>query len=146
MKKIILFLIICIIAFWVTVFIAPNVSRAIEWVVGLNGITDTLRWGKEAFDGIVTDVPSIDEVVTGYESALSWARDVKNTISDGVTTTKDTIDSIRWWAQKVEETYNNAKETFDSAKETFDDVTGKIEQVQWVVENINNLTNSGSNN
>jgi len=92
------------------------------------------------FDGIVTDIPSIDEVVDGYESALSGARDVKNTLSDGVETTKATIDTVRWWAQKAEETYNEAIETIDSAKQTFEDLSWKVGEIWEVVESVNNLT------
>ena len=140
MKKIILVLLIILVGYGLTIFLAPQISSTIDKFIGLDGFSESIRWGKEALDGAITDIPSFDEVIDWYETALSWAKDVKNTLSDGVETTKETIDTIRWWAQKAEDTYNEAKETIDSAKQTFDDLSWKVQEISEVVESVNSLT------
>lgn len=140
MIKIILLFIILFTGFGVTIFVAPEVSSKLENLIGLDGLTDKIRWWKDVLDWVITDIPSIDEVVDGYETVLSGAKDVKNTLSDWVETTKETIDTIRWWAQKAEDTYNEAKETIDSAKQTFDDLSWKVQQIWDIVESVNTLT------
>lgn len=119
------------------IFLAPETTSKIESTMWFPGITEAVHWGKKTFDNVITDIPSIDEVVDGYESALSWARDVKNTITEWAETTKETIDSIRSWAQKAEETYKEAKETFENAKETLEDVGNQIQKINEVVESVN---------
>lgn len=145
MKKIILFLLIILVGYGLTVFLAPQVSNTIDKIIGIEWFSDSIRWWKEVFDEVITDIPTVGDVLDGYESALSGARDVKTTIEGWVETTKDTIDTIRWWAQKAEETYNDAKDTINDAKETFDDLSWKVQQIWEVVESVTNLTWTWSN-
>lgn len=135
-------MLISIVWYGLSVFAAPDISRQIDNLLWISGFSDTLRWGKESFDDVVTDIPSLGEVRSG-------ALDAKQKFLDGVDTTKETIDSVRGWAQKAEETlteaketYDQAKETYDQAKETFNDLTGKVEEVQGVMEDVQNITNT----
>ncbi len=120
-----------------TVFIAPETASKIDSIVGLPGFSENLRWVKDNFDSAITDIPSVDEF-------KSWALDIKDKFTDGVETTKDTIDSIRDGAQKVENTYNDAKETFEDAKWVFEDATEKVNDLKWVVDSVSKFTDSHS--
>ena len=138
-----MFFVILIVSYGATVFVSPWLASSIDSVLWISGFSETLRGGKETFDGAITDIPSLNEV-------RSWALDAKEKFLEWVDTTKETIDSVRGGAQKAEETYNDAKETFDSAKntfdsakQTFDDLSWKVEQVQWVVEDVQNISSGG---
>jgi len=128
----------------VSIFMLPSVASTIDNLIGKPWLSDTLRWKKVMFDGVITDIPSINEVKSG-------AVDLKDKFTTWVDTTKDTIDSIREWAQKAEDTFNDAKETYEDLKDTFDDTKEmfneageKLEQIQWVVEGVSELTGSWS--
>ncbi len=140
MKKILLLILILIVLYGLSVFAMPQVSSTIDNAVGMPWFSEKLRWGKDTFDNTVTDIPSLNEF-------KSWALDAQKKFLDGVDSTKDTIDTVRGWAQKVEDTYNWAKETYDQAKntldeakQTFEDLSGKVQEVQGVVESVQELT------
>jgi len=136
--KLVLFLMILTTWYGVSVFVAPEVASSIDKIIGLPGLSDNLRGTKENLEGAVTDIPSIEEL-------KSWAVDIQKKISSGAEMTKDTIDSIRWWAQKVEETYNDAKETFDDAKQVLDSATDKISNIKQWLDDVEALWNSITN-
>lgn len=141
-KKILLLILIFIVGFGILIFISPETSWKIEKVFWIEWFGESLRNGKKAVDGAITDIPSIEEF-------KSWAVDIGNKVNNGIQSTKDTIDSIRSGAQKVEDTYNSAKDTiedvkntYDNAVETFSWAADKLHEVQWVIESVSNLTNS----
>lgn len=143
-KKLLLLCVLLGTWYWVSVFAAPQFASTVDNLIWIPGLSDTIRGKKAVLDGAITDIPSVNEV-------KSWALDFKEKFEDGITSTKDTIDSIRQWAEKAEDTYNSAKETYDELKETFsgakqmlDDASEKIEQVQGVVNDVSALTGSGS--
>lgn len=140
MKKLFLIILILLVFYWISIFVAPEKTSKIEGMIWFWGITESVRWGKENFDSVITDIPSLNEVQSG-------AIDAKDKFLDWVDKTKQTIDTVRWGAQKVESTYNDAKETYEGAKETFDQTKEtlnqlweKVEQVQWVVEWVQKIT------
>jgi len=121
--KLILILLIPTVGYGVTVFAAPEVAGKIDAFVWIPWFSEKIRGSKANFDTVITDIPSLNEF-------KSWALDIKDTVVDGVATTKDTIDSVRGWAQKVEETYNSAVETYDSTKQALDEANRKITEFQ----------------
>lgn len=150
-KKIILLALILAVLYGTSVFMMPEVSSKVDNLIGMPWLSDTLRGWKENFDGAVTDIPSIDNVLTGYEDALKGARDAQEKFTQWVDATKDAIDTVRWGAQKAEEVYEGAKETYDQAKETYDQakevldsVSGKIDDIQKIAEDVKQLTGTGS--
>lgn len=141
--KIILIFIIACTWYGLTVFMSPETSSTIDKALWISGFSEKIRWGKTTFDTSITDIPSLGEF-------KSWALDMSQKLSNGIDTTKEKIDTVRWGAQKVEETFNDAKNTYDDAKETFDavkgtvdEMSGKIQEFEWVVEWVKNITNSG---
>ncbi len=124
--KLILILLIPTVWYGVTVFAAPETASKIDSIIWIPGFSDKIRGSKENFDNVITDIPNLNEF-------KSWALDLKETVIDGVATTKDTIDTVRWWAQKVEETYNQAVDTYDSTKDALDEANRKITEFQWLL-------------
>mgnify|MGYP001944505610 CR=1 FL=1 len=137
MNKIISLCILLIAAYGVSVFMFPTVSSTIDDMIWVTGLSESIRGSKSDIDSTITNIPSASEFKSG-------AMDIKEIVVDWVVTTKDTIDTIRWWAQQVEETYNDAVDTYNDLKGTIEEAQEKVEQVQWVVESISNLTGSGS--
>lgn len=133
MKKLLSLIILISALYWVSVFLAPNIATKIDSLIWVPWLSDNIRGSKEAIDSTVTNIPSVSEF-------KSWAIDIKDKVADWVETTKDTIDTIRSWAQKVEETYNWAVDTYNDLKWTLEDAQKKVEQIQWVVESVWELT------
>lgn len=121
--KIILLLLIPVIWYGMTVFIAPESAQKIDAIIWIPWFSENIRWVKNNLDTLVTDIPSASEF-------KSWALDIKETVTQWVITTKDTIDTVREWAQKVEETYNQAKDTYDSTKDALNEANRKITEFQ----------------
>lgn len=121
--KIILILLIPSVWYGVTVFAAPETASKIDALIWIPGFSNNIRGTKTNLDSVITDIPSLNEF-------KSWALDIKETVIDWVSSTKDTIDSVRWWAQKVEETYNQAVDTYDSTKDAIDEANRKITEFQ----------------
>lgn len=121
--KIILILLIPTVWYGVTVFASPETAAKIDSLVWLPWFSDNIRGSKANLDAVITDIPSLNEF-------KSWALDIKDSVIDWVATTKDTIDSVRWWAQKVEDTYNQAVDTYDSTKDAIDEANRKITEFQ----------------
>ena len=136
--KLILILLIPAVWYGLTVFTSPELASRIDALVWLPGFSENLRGAKNNFDTAITDIPSVSEIKSG-------ALDIKESFTDGVETTKGTIDSIRDGAQQVENTYNDAKETFEDAKEVFDDAAGKVDELKWVVDSVSKFTETSSN-
>jgi methyl-accepting chemotaxis protein len=123
------------------VFTLPQVAESIDTLIGKPGLSEKIRGGKSTFDTVVTDIPSVQEFKSG-------AADISTKISGGIDTTKDTIDTIRSWAQKVEETYNGAKEKYDSLRESYEGLqeslswaTQTIWEISGALETVNQFTN-----
>lgn len=137
MKKLISLVILILALYGVSVFLAPDIASKIDELVGMSGLSETIRWSKENIDTTITNIPSASEF-------KSWALDIKDKVINGVETTKDTIDTIRSWAQQVEDAYSGALDTYNSLKWTLENAQDKIEQIQWVVESVSELTGTGS--
>lgn len=136
-KKIILLWVILGVLYGFSIFFFPSVSSSIDTLLGIPGFSQEIRSGKSQFDSVVTDIPKVQEVLSG-------AMDAKETLVDGVATTKEKIDTIRSWAQKVQETVEEGKQTYQEAKEVFDDASQKVEKIQGIIEEVQTLTGSGS--
>lgn len=121
--KIILILLIPTVWYGITVFASPETASKIDNLIWLSGFSENIRGTKSNLDTAITDIPSINEF-------KSWALDIKDTVIDGVSSTKETIDSVRWGVQKVEETYNQAVDTYDSTKDAIDEANRKITEFQ----------------
>lgn len=137
MKKFISLVIFIITLYGISVFLFPNIAANIDFFMWVPGLSDSIRGSKVNIDAAVTNIPSVSEF-------KSWALDIKNKVVGGVETTKDTIDTIRWWAQQVEQAYSGALDTYNNLKGTLEDAQEKVEQVQSVVESLSHLTGSGS--
>lgn len=137
-KKILLVFLILSVLYGISIFLLPEVSAKIDTVLWIPGFSENIRWKKDFFDGSVTSSPKVEEFKETYSTAVSWA-------IDGVNTTKEKIDTIRTGAQQIQETYEESKQTFDDAKQVFDDASTKIEEIQWIVDNVKQLTGSWSN-
>jgi len=135
LTKIILFLLIPTVWYWVTVFSSPETASKIDAMIGMPWFSENIRGSKANFDTIVTDIPSINEFKSG-------ALDIKDTVIDWVATTKDTIDSVRWWVQKVEKTYNDARDIVDGINGKVTDIKNTLDDVQSLWQNISNVVNT----
>jgi len=131
LTKIISLLILISVWYWVTVFVAPEIASKIDTAVGFPGFSENITWVKSNIDGIVTDIPSVAEFKSG-------ALDIKDTVTNGVATTKETIDSIRGGAQKVESTYNDARDVVEN-------INGKVTDIKNTLDDVGALWNSISN-
>lgn len=136
LTKIILLLVILGTLYLLSVFLKPEIARSIDSIIGVNGLSETIRGSKEQTDELITNMPSVEEFKSG-------AIDIQEKIVDGIHEAKDTIDTIRSGAQKAEDTYHEAKETYNSLKSTLSGATQKIGQIQGVVESVESITGSG---
>jgi methyl-accepting chemotaxis protein len=132
--KLFLLFLIWVTGYSVTVFIAPELATNIDNIIGFPGLSDNIKESKLLLDTAITDIPDIQEI-------RSWAVDLGAKISDGIDTTKETIDTIRSGAQKAGESYNSAKDTIDGVKQTLSGATQTVSEIQNLVESMNNLTN-----
>ena len=137
MKKIISLFILLWALYGVSVFLMPDVSNSVDTALWFPGFSESIRGTKTNLDAAITDIPSAWEFKSG-------AIDIKDRVVDWVEATKDTIDTIRSWAQQVEETYNDALGTYNELKWTLEWAKDKVEQIQWVVESVTQLTGTGS--
>lgn len=135
LTKIILFLLIPTVWYVMTVFTAPEIASKIDSLIWIPWFSDNLRGTKSNFDAAVTDIPSLQEFKSG-------ALDIKETVIDSVSTTKDTIDTVRWWAQKIEETYNDAKDVVEDINGKVTNIKNTLDDVQSLGNNISNVVNT----
>lgn len=117
-------------------FIAPSVASTLDKVIGIPGLSDTIRWKKSQIDESITNVSSISEFTSG-------AMDAKDSIINGVEVTKEKIDTVRQWAQKIEETYEDTKETIEDVKTIYNEAQTQIGEVKQVVDTISQMTGTG---
>jgi len=136
-KKILFLLLILLVLYVVSIFLKPEVASSIDNMLGMPWFSENIRNGKDFFDSSMTN--------TSMWEFRSWALDIKDKFVEWVSTTKDTIDDIRWWAQAVEDTYNSAIETYNELKWTLEDWKEKVEQIQWVINSVTELTWTWSN-
>jgi hypothetical protein len=137
MKKLIALIILILALYGVSVFMFPDVSAKIDNLIGISGLSESIRWSKENIDSTITNIPSASEFKSG-------ALDIKDKVVGWVEATKDTIDTIRSGAQQVEETYNWAVDTYNDIKWSLEDAQEKVEKVQGIVDSFSELTGSGS--
>lgn len=134
MTKIILLWVMVLTWFWVSAFQFPDITKQIEWVIGLDGLTDTLHWIQWQVNQISTDIPSLDEVKQTYTEVYSWALDIKDSVVQWLDTTKDSLDGVRKTLSGAEDIYYDAKDSFDSAKQWLGEIQDKLDQAQQVLE------------
>jgi methyl-accepting chemotaxis protein len=137
MKKLLSLIILIFVLYGVSVFLLPGVATKIDILIWMPGLSDAIKGSKSTIDSTVTNIPSIKEF-------KSWAIDIKDKVVDWVEMTKETIDTIRSWAQKVEETYDTALDTYNNLKGSLEDAQEKVEQIGEVVDTISELTGSGN--
>lgn len=115
----------------ISVFLAPEIASSIDKLIWKPGLSESIRGGKSTFDALITDIPNAQEFKSG-------AVDIGEKITDGIDTTKETIDQVRSGAQKVEETYNQAKDTYDSVKESLSGATQTLKDINDTVNSVSN--------
>jgi hypothetical protein len=77
------------------IFKLPALGQTIGEAFGIEKFNNFVIEFKSTLDRVSTDVPTKEEVVDSYERAMSGAKDLKESIVDGVDTTKETIDTVR---------------------------------------------------
>jgi len=154
-NKILLSLIILLILFILTVFNAPSIAIKIEEIIWINWLSDRIKWFKDVADWVSTNVPTKTEFENAYDSAYSWAVDIRDNIINWANVTRWKIDDIREtviWAEKkfneVKDSYNQIKDSFDEAKEFIDTNSWNIKKINNAVQSISeirdNLVNTWS--
>lgn len=125
------------VSFMLGVFLFPEQMKKIEAQLWLTGITESIHSSKTTFDNTVTDVPQTrSQWQEWYDSAFSGAIKIKESVVWGIDTTKNTVDSIRVNAQKVEDGYSAAKETFQEVKENYQEVKTFVEETGETLDKI----------
>lgn len=132
LKKITSFVLILATLYVLAVFFMPDISKKVDNTFWLNGLTDSIKGTKTVLDWAITDIPSIDEFKSG-------AVDIQRTVSDGINTTKQTIDTVREGTQKVTETYNQAKDTYETVQQTLSGASEQLNQIQWAIQTVTNI-------
>jgi len=140
MKKILLLLLIVLIWYIISIFLAPKISDNVADVFWIKSFNEKLRENWWDFNRIFTNIPNSEELEKWYDDALDKAKELRNDAADWVQIIKDNIDDIRttlsWAEDKIErakEVYNNTIETVDRLKETYKDVEKMWEAIQDVV-------------
>ena len=140
MKKILLLLLIVLIWYVISIFLAPKFSDNLADIFWIKSFNENLRENWWDFNRIFTNIPSSEELEKWYDDALDKAKELKNDAADWVQIIKDNIDDIRttlsWAEDKIErakEVYNNTIETVDKLKETYKDVEKMWEAIHNVV-------------
>ena len=137
MTKLIALIILVFSWYGVCVFAAPEIASKIDSLIGVPWFSESIRGSKTNLDSVITDIPSAWEFKSG-------ALDIKDKVIEWIEVTKDTIDSIRSWAQQVEHAYSGALETYNQLKWNLEDAQEKMQKIQGVVESVSQLTGSGS--
>ena len=139
-QKLFWVLILLAVTYTAGVFYAPEPTDKIASIVWLETYNDFVRSFKSTLNDVSTDIPTKEELVEGGRAAFSWALDIKDTVIDGISSTKETLDTVRSTLSGAESTYKDAKETFDKAK---DFVEGASEKVQNVKEALDDVEERG---
>lgn len=132
-------------SYTVGVFYAPEQTDTIAAKIGIEKYNEFVRSFKTTLDDVTTDIPSKDEFLEWGKAALSWALDLKDTVTGGIGTTKETLDSVRSTLSWAEATYNDAKDTFNQAKDFIEWASDKIEQVSQTLNDVEKLGDSITN-
>lgn len=134
--------------FVVSVFKAPEIADSIGNTFGFPNLTEKIREFKSWFDGVVTHVPSQQEIQKALAETKSWAIKLKDGFIDWVEITKDKIDTVRetlsWAEQKIEDAkdaYNKTIEFIDETGNKINEVKQTIEDTSKVIEDVQNLWN-----
>lgn len=134
--------------FVVSVFKAPEIADSIGNTFGFPNFTEKIREFKSWFDGVVTHVPSQQEIQNALAETKSWAIKLKDGFIDWVEITKDKIDTVRetlsWAEQKIEDAKDAYNKTIDFIDETgnkINEVKQTIEDTSKVIEDVQNLWN-----
>lgn len=131
--KLISFLIIIVVLFWIIVFVKPDLAKTIETKIGLNWVTEKISSSRDEINNTATSVvpPSISEK---YSETISWAMDIWDKFVDWVNITKGKIDEIRTTLSWAEDTYHKAREVID-------ETTTKVNEVKKIVDDVKSLWN-----
>lgn len=121
-------------------FYSPTLVAPLWDMIGLSGYNTFIKSFKGNLDQVSTDIPSQNEFLDTGKMAMSWALDIKDKVVWGISTTKDTIDTIRETASGAEATYKDVKNTFDQAKEVVEGTTEKIQQVKNTLDDVQKLS------
>lgn len=148
-QKLFWILILVASSYTVGVFFAPTQTDVLAEKIGTTGYNNFVRSFKTTLDNVTTDIPTKDEFLEGGQAALSGAIDIKDTVVQGIGTTKDTIDTVRSTLSGAESTYNEAKDTFDKAKDFVEGASEKVQNVrntlddiEWLGQSITNTVNT----
>lgn len=138
LNKLLLTLLIFFVWYILLVFNSQNIANSIEKILWLDWFNKKIIDIKNYFDTKVTNIPSTEKVI-------SWALDLKNTIVEWATTTKEKIDSVRLTMSGVENTYNDIKDWYNSVKSFIDSNSWKIDEIKTSLNTIKEVTNTITN-
>lgn len=135
MKKILLMLVIFIVLFLILVFKAPIVAWTIWDLLWLHWINEKIVDLKNKFDNAITRMPNKEELKDTYNKAYSWTIEI-------IDKTKNTIDTVRENANKLENKYNNTKKVIKKTWEKIDKIKWTINDLEKIWNDINNVINT----
>lgn len=141
LKKIFLVFVILFTIYGISIFIAPAFASQIDSLLWISGFSEKIRWGKEVYDNTITK-----DWNESYQKTKSGVIDAKDTVIDGVQTTKEAIDTVRQWAQQVQETLSGARESFDQTKQSLQEAGQAIGQIQEAAETLTNIWTTENEN
>lgn len=145
MKKLILFLLIAFVCYILIIFKAPLVADWIAKTLGIEWFNEFVLKFKSDIDSNATQWVSSEDLKNAYDNVMSGALEVKNTVQKTLDNTKERIDSLRITLSWAEDTFNDMKDWYDAAIEILDTTNKKIEEVKNVIESVQNLSSSWSN-
>lgn len=136
MKKIFSIFLILIVSYILIIFKLPNLATYIWESLWIEGFNEFVIVVWEKYNQVVTDLPTQEEVLETYNSTVSWAIEIKDTIVDWLETTKSYVDNIRLTLSWADETIDDISTTISELKENYDDT---VEIIWDTMEDINNL-------
>lgn len=125
-NKLLSFLIIICVIYWLTVFFSPHITSRIESFIGLPDITSILRSLKKDLDVISTRTTDT----------------VRDNTQEIVDTTKYHIDYIRKHGYRIEQWYMDFQNNLENLKDIYHTTSQKVEQVSDLIEYIPSFTGS----
>ncbi len=133
MKKIFWLIVLIIVWYWISIFLAPSFADKIADLFWIQSFNEQVRWTVKNINKISTNIPSVDEM-------QKWIWDTVDSVKEWIDKTKNIIDDTRKtlsWAEdtinKAKDIYNNTVETVDKIKWTLDDVDKMAEKIQGSV-------------
>jgi hypothetical protein len=133
-KKIFWFLIFVFVLYILAIFSLPTLADRIWEALKIEKFNEQVRWFKKKLDEVYTNLPSKEEWKDTWNKVLSGAIDLKNKVLSWA-------ESIKWVIDDTRETVNDYANTLTGA---IQDVKKVKEQADWIIKDIENISNSVS--